>query len=248
MHPVLFRWGTVVVTGFFVFAVLAFAAAAFLAVRRARAADLSGPQLGVLGAATLLSFVGGARLSYLLIYWDYYRRHSSEVFRIQEGGLTFVGGLLAAFLAVSVLLRFYRKPVFPTINRMIPPLVLAQAIARIGCFLQGCCYGDLTGRSWGVVYPSETVRRHPVQLYESGALFLLFFLLLRLERSKRRTGTNLLWYGLLYGLYRSAADFLRADSVNLAAGLKLSQWIALLLVFLCGFLLIRRDRSCTPSS
>lgn len=247
MHPILFRWGSFTVSSFFVMAVIAFVAATFLAVRRARALGLTESQMTVLGAAAALSVTIGARVGYLLIHAGYYRQHPAAILRIDQGGLMLAGGLLAALLTIAVLLRFYRKPVFSTIDRMMPPLVLGQAIARIGCLLQGCCYGRLTRLPWGLAYPTETVRRHPTQLLESAALFLLFFLLLQLERSKRWAGTNLLWYGFLYGSYRFAADFFRADSVPLAAGLKLSQWMALPLALLCGALLIRHRRRCTPS-
>lgn len=248
MHPVLVQWGVCRLTGFFALAVFAAAVAAFLAARRGRQAGLQPKQIVVLEAAALFSMVAGSRLGYVLIHAGYYRIHLGGIFRIDSGGLALAGGFLLTCLTVPLLLRRFGRPVLADIDWMIPPLVLGQAIMKVGCFLQGCCYGRLTRLPWGITYPSEAVRRHPTQLLESAALFLLFFLLLRLERNQRWAGTNLLWYGFLYGSYRFAADFLRADSVPLAAGLKLSQWMALPLVLLCGVLLIRHRRRCTRSS
>ena len=236
------------VSSFFALGALAFLAAAWMATRRAGAAGLAARQTAVLGAATLLAMTIGARVGYLVLYAGYYRRHPEGILHLSTGGFTLIGGLLGALGVVSFLLRYYRKPVFPTLDRMIPPLVLGQLIARIGCFLQGCCYGRRTSLPWGVVYPTETVHRHPTQLYEAAALLLLLFFLLRIERSRRWAGTNFLWYGLLYSSYRFAADFLRADSAPLAAGLKLFQWIALPLAIFFGLFLVRRVRRCTPSS
>lgn len=249
MHPLLLRCGPVTVSSFFALGLLAFLAAAWMAARRADAAGLTARQTVALGAATLLAMTVGARVGYLVLYAGYYRLHPEGVLHLSTGGFTLIGGLLGVLGVSSFLLRVYRKPFFATIDRMIPPLVLGQMIARIGCFLQGCCYGRRTSLPWGVVYPTETnVHRHPTQLLEAAALFLLLFFLLRIERSRRWAGTNFLWYGLLYSSTRFAVDFLRADSAPLAAGLKLSQWIALPLAVLFGLFLVRRVRRCTPSS
>lgn len=245
MHPVLFRLGPLTVTSFFVFSAAAFGVAAFLAARRALQAGLLPGQIRVLGAAALFSMVLGSRLGYLAIHWTYYRRHPEEILRIDSGGLAMAGGLLITCVVVPILLRRYRKPVLSTVDRMIPPLALGQAIVRIGCFLEGCCYGRLTHLPWGLAYPLETARRHPTQLYEAFLLFSLYRFLLRMERRPRWAQTNLLWYLCVYGLFRAGADFLRVDPGPDLWGLKLSQWLALPLGLLGAFGLIRR---CTRSS
>ncbi len=250
MHPVLFQIGSFQVTSFFALATLAFILASFLAARRARKAGLLPGQIWTLGAAALFSMVAGSRLGYVAIHTAYYRKHLGEILRIDSGGLALAGGLGLICVVIPLLLRWYKQPILSTIDRMIPPLVLAQAVIRIGCFLEGCCYGRLTNLPWGIVYPIETVRRHPTQLYEAFFLSALYVLLLRFERPpldrRRLPGTNLLWYCLVYGLFRFAIGFLRVNGSPSLLGLKLSQWIGLPIGLAALFFLIRLR--CTRSS
>lgn len=245
MNPTLIQWGSCRVTSFFVMTIVAFCAAAFLAARRARQAGLRPRQIGVLGAVTLFSMVVGSRLGYMAVYAGYYREHLSSIWKINSDGLSLAGGFLAVCLTVPFLLRRYQKPVWATIDRMILPLVLGQMIIRVGCFLQGCCYGRLTRLPWGVQYPLEAVHRHPTQLYEVSLLLFLSIFLLRIERRPRWAGTQLLWYSAFYGLFRAATDFLRVDASPVIGGLKISQWIGLPIGLFAAALLLRR---CTRSS
>jgi len=86
---------------------------------------------------------------------------------------------------------------------VVPGVVLGQAIGRIGCLFSGCCYGIETSGTWGVVTRFAPGLRHPYQLYESAADFLIFFLLLRLfgygQGQPRRQTFRSLCHGLLDG-------------------------------------------------
>lgn len=247
MRPILFHIGRLAVSSHSVLTALAFAAAAFWAVRRGRAAGLTGRQLSLLAAAAFISMMGGARAGYVLLNWQvHYRQHLDQVFRFDKGGLTIFGGLIAVWIVVAWLLRRWRQPVQATIDRMMPPLVLGQVIVRVGCFLQGCCYAFFTDRPWGVAFPPETLKRHPTQLYEVAALLGILAVMLLAERKGRTPPPHFLIYGLLYGSFRFAVDFLRADSSPILWHLKASQFIVLPLAVVCGLLLLRRF-TCTRS-
>jgi len=116
-------------------------------------------------------------------------------------------------------------PVLKTVDLLIPPLTVAHALGRIGCFLNGCCYGK---------------NGHPTQLYEMLALFGIFFLLKRLERRNPSPGTILLTYGLSYGVWRFFIEFLRADNPLVAWGLTVFQLISLAVIAVTGPLLLAR--------
>ena len=139
-----------------------------------------------------------------------------------------IGFLLAASLAA--------------LDLFMPPLALAHAVGRIGCFLNGCCYGKPTALPWGVLFPPDILYRHPTQLYEAAALAVIFLLLKRIERRSPPAGTVLLAYGLLYGAWRFLVEFLRADNPPVLAGLTLFQLASLPLALLCGCLLLLRSR------
>ncbi len=248
MRPILFHIGRLAVSSHSVLTALAFAAAAFWAVRRGRAAGLTGRQLSLLAAAAFISMMGGARAGYILLNWSFYHAHADQIFRFDKGGLTVFGGLIACWIVVSGILRRWRGPTGRIIDRMMPPLVLGQMIVRVGCFLQGCCYAFFTDRPWGVVFPPETRPRHPTQLYEAAALLGILAVMLWAERKSRRQGTShFLIYGFLYGSFRFAVDFLRADSSPILWGWKASQFVAFPLAGVCGLLLLRRGISCTRS-
>jgi phosphatidylglycerol:prolipoprotein diacylglycerol transferase len=119
--------------------------------------------------------------------------------------------------------------------------VLAHAIGRVGCFLNGCCYGKPSSLPWAVAFPFNGVPRHPTQLYEMGALLTLFFILKALERKKLKAGTLFLIYGLSYGIWRFGVEFLRGDSTGVLWNLTVFQLASIALVF--GFLLILSLRS-----
>jgi len=135
---------------------LGFLAAILWAARRAKR-DGQPPE--VIYNAALCCFFGGvfgARAFYFVqnsgqfpSLWD--------LVRIWEGGLTFYGGFLLATLAVIVYLKASRRPVLYWLDVIAPSLALGLAFGRVGCFLNGCCYGDVCRHGWGMVWPAGTI-------------------------------------------------------------------------------------------
>ncbi len=240
MHPILFRLGPFTFYSYGLMLALGFLAAAALAARRASLLGLDPVRIQTLGGVALLAGIAGARAAYVLLNWPMFRSHPVEIFRLDHGGLVFYGGLAAGFVAGAATLRRARLPLWKSADLMIPPLVLAHAIGRIGCFLNGCCYGKPALVSWAVTFPGEGIPRHPTQLYESGALVLLFFFLRRLERRDSPPGTVALAYGVCYGAWRFLIEFLRGDNPPAALGLTPFQWASISLAFVCGWLLLKK--------
>lgn len=95
---------------------------------------------------------------------------------------------------------------------MSPFIALGYAITRIGCFLNGCCYGHITSAPWGVVFPAiDSYPRHPTQLYASASVLLIFFLLRYLRKFSFFPGFIFVWFLILYGLYRFVVEFFRVS-------------------------------------
>lgn len=240
MHPILFELGPLKFYSYGLLLAVGFFVAMELSVRRAGALGLDRGRIQSAVFVALLSGLVGARLAYVFLYWELFRANPIEIIRLDHGGLIFYGGFFAGMGAVLVYLKRHRLPVRRAMDLMIPPLTLAQAIGRIGCFANGCCYGKPTALPWAVAVPPDGNLHHPTQLYETAALMVLFLILKALERRKAPPLTVTLVYGLGYGAWRFFNEFLRADTERLLWGLTPFQWASVGLILVCGVLLLRR--------
>ena len=194
----------------------------------------------------------GGHLLYAITNFRYIGKWSLiELF----GGSVFYGGLFGGLAAGWwwVRRKGYRMNLYSDIIAMFMPLF--HGFGRIGCFFGGCCFG-IPSR-FGILYhsphipESEVVTRFPVQLLESGLLFLLFagiYLILyrpngRLQQKVR--GHLLEIYLATYAVIRFLDEFLRGDRIRGIWGpLSTSQWISLtILLVLAIRLMIRRGRT-----
>ena len=246
MHPVLFEWGPFTFYSYGLTIGLGFLAALFLSRRRAQQAGIDPDRVQNLVVLCLFFGLLGARAVYIAFNWDFYRSNPLEVIRFDHGGLVFYGGLLTGAAGAWVYLRWHRMPVGKILDVVTPPMVLAHAIGRLGCFFNGCCYGKPTDLPWGIVFRGEDFPRHPSQIYESAFLFLLSLYLVRSSMLRRqsaeRPGTVFAAYALLYGIWRFLAEFLRGDNPLWSLGLTSFQWMSIPLVVLSAFWLIKKPR------
>ncbi|MEK6543052.1 MAG: prolipoprotein diacylglyceryl transferase family protein, partial [Elusimicrobiota bacterium] len=181
----------------------------------------------------LLAAIAGSRILYLLSNptpWQ-------DAWRIWEGGLSFMGGLIGAFTVSLLILRLKKIP-FATVSDATGfAMPLGHAIGRIGCFMAACCWGIPWDGPLGVAFthpacglPTELmgVRLFPAQLAESAGL-LAIFLLLRVFRNPlkgRVFGTYLASYGAL----RFLLETMRGDTEPGLLGLTLTQTVILAVV------------------
>ena len=159
-----------------------------------------------------------------------------------QGGLTFYGGLLFAIPAAILYCRRRRLSFLTMADLSAPFLLVGQAIGRLGCFLEGCCYGGRTDGPFGVTMPGHYGRLHPTQLYEAGvclALAALLYFVLRLRARGR--GEMFGWLLVTYGAARAALELLRDDPRGALGPLSTSQLIAIPAVVL-GIWLVARAR------
>lgn len=133
--------------------VIGFLAAVFV-IRRLSRDITPDPQL-ITNAAlyTLIAGVVGARLFYVIHYFDKFRGDLLSVFAIWQGGLELLGGVVLAVLVVFFYLRRHKLPIRRYLDILAIGLMLALVFGRIGCFLNGCCFGKPTDKLWGIRYP-----------------------------------------------------------------------------------------------
>jgi len=107
--------------------------------------------------AALYSLIGGvigARLFYVIHYFDKYQNDLLGVFRTWNGGLELLGGVIAAIVIILAYLKFHKLPVLQYLDILAVGLMLALVFGRIGCFLNGCCYGKPADVPWAVRFPT----------------------------------------------------------------------------------------------
>lgn len=165
----------------------------------------------------LVAGVVGARAWYVVSYWDRDFRNQpfSEVFMIQHGGLVFHGGFLLAAAAGFAWCWRRGVPAWRMADILTPSLALGHAFGRLGCFINGCCYGRRCELPWAFRYPAKyqlpDAPIHPVQLYEAGLDLALMAGLLWLFRRRRFEGQVFALYLVGYALLRSFVELFRGD-------------------------------------
>ncbi|MCM8812037.1 MAG: prolipoprotein diacylglyceryl transferase [Candidatus Omnitrophica bacterium] len=240
MYPTLLKFGHFTIHSYGLMMAIGFILALSIAQRRARAAGLDPEKIQTLAILALAAGLLGARLAFVALNFPFFVSHPVEVIRLDRGGLVFYGGLTAGIASAVWFVRSKRMPAWRTFDVMMPALVAAHAVGRIGCFLNGCCYGTPSGLPWAVVFPGDSVARHPVQLYETGILFIFYFILKGIGRAGFRPGVVTLSYGLLYGAWRFLIEFLRGDNPPFAFGLTVFQWWSAGAVFISFAMLLSR--------
>jgi phosphatidylglycerol:prolipoprotein diacylglycerol transferase len=217
MHPVLFELGDAVIRSYGVLLTAAFVTGILLALRRARIYGIAERNVVHAFALVLVSVVIGARLHYVADHLDLYTNDPWRVLRLAEGGLNMYGGALLAALVVLLYARRVGISFVSLAALFAAPLALGEAITRIGCFLNGCCFGVQCERAWAVVFPPGSmagsvfagVAVHPTQLYTAAASLAILAILLRLERRGVTAGKVLGAFLVLHGAMRLAVESVR---------------------------------------
>ena len=103
----------------------------------------------------------GARFVYVTTYWreEFAGQPFSEIFMIQHGGLVYYGGLIGATVAGVIYIRWKKMPLWKTADVLAPSIALGSVFGRIGCLLNGCCYGRPTDLPWAITFTNPAGAR-----------------------------------------------------------------------------------------
>lgn len=209
------------------------------------------------GLIALFVSILGARLLYVLLDWNEFKGNPLEVLRIWKGGLSIHGAILFGALTLWWYCRRHNLSFLAFADIGAPSFALGYAIGRIGCFLNGCCYGAACDLPWAVRFLQEghadawTPPSHPTQLYSTAISLLIFLALDRWSRRPHRTGALFLGYLTLYSVYRFCIEHLRKGAtagVIPSLGLTDAQVFSLLSLPILLYLLWRLHRRPVPQS
>ena len=223
MHPILFTLGPFHVGGatvgplqvhsFSVMLILAFLAGLLLA--RSRAPKFGFDPNRVSDASMVVLFAGviGARVLFILQELPYYLQHRDQLFSLQFQGLTSFGGILFGFLAYAWFAWRQKRPLRDVLDLVAPSGLIGHSIGRIGCLLNGCCYGVVTNSRLGVHIDDTNILHVPAQLYDSLMALAAVWILLSIEKRGLQRGQSFSLFLILYGATRFIYEFWRAGSV-----------------------------------
>ena len=216
---------------------LGFAVAFFLGrsrIRKGRFAGISEERFSDLLFNGMLGVIIGGRVGYVLFYaWHEFTANPLFLFKINEGGMSFHGGLLGVMAAVAIWSYQNKKHVFDTLDFIAPLVPAGLGFGRIGNYIGGELWGRLTGADWGVVFPNALpaelaakpmqqlqalndagllapYARYPSQLaqalLEGLAMFVILYLYSRKPRPRYAVSGL---FALCYGVFRFAIEFIR---------------------------------------
>jgi len=232
MHPILLKLGPITIYSYGVMVAAGFSLAAFLVYRRAPKFDMDRDRMIDCLILILISGVAGARVLYVLLNFEYYRANLTEILNLSGGGLVWYGGFAAAFFT-SIWFSKRRDLNFWSVSDLIAPYIaLGQAFGRVGCYLNGCCYG--------IIAPDYFLsgERHPTQIYSAILLLIIFIVLVKWQNKRRFKGEIFLGYCALYSCKRFFIEFLRADNPKIFLKLTMSQLISAA-VFLTALIIFK---------
>lgn len=181
---------------------------------RAKKYSLSKDHLGDLLLISMISAIVGARLFYVVRFWreSFADQPFAEVFKVWNGGLVFQGGFIIAAIVVIAYLVKKKIPIGNAGDDIAPALPLAHGIGRIGCLLNGCCYGfHPYNGPFACTYSHVEGSCFPAQAVESAGNFLLCGILLLLEKKNIAKSKLFIIYMIGYTVLRFAVEPLRGD-------------------------------------
>ncbi|EHJ56312.1 prolipoprotein diacylglyceryl transferase [Streptococcus urinalis FB127-CNA-2] len=223
--------------------------AVYLAMKEAPLKKISGDDvLDFILMAFPIAIIG-ARLYYVVFQWSYYSKHLNEIIAIWNGGIAIYGGLITG--AIVLYVYCYYKVINPIsfLDIAAPGVMIAQAIGRWGNFVNQEAYGKVVNHLNylpGFIKKQMFIEgsyRVPTFLYESLWNVLGFVIIMSLRHRPKllRNGEITCFYLIWYGCGRFVIEGMRTDSL-MFVGLRVSQWLSLLLVILGIVIIIVRRK------
>ncbi len=187
----------------------------------------------------------GARLLHVIDNWQEYSHDLGQI--IGGDGLAIYGAVLGAALGIWIYSRFKKISFGHFADVIAPGIILAQAIGRVGCTLNGCCYGNETDIFCSIVYTNPEslgpigIPVHPTQVYEIIYNLIVFGILMALRKRFRPDGSLFMIYLSFYSVWRIAVDFIREGKPFLF-GLHEAQVISIIILIITISLMAWRTR------
>jgi phosphatidylglycerol:prolipoprotein diacylglycerol transferase len=258
VHSKLFQIGPLEIHSYGLMLAISFLIGIYFSMYRAKKQGIDPNKIIDLSVIIVISAILGSRFLYVIFHLDEFRGHWWDTInpfqssgQIGIAGLTMLGGFIAAVVFSLLYLKTKKLPVLKIADIIVPAIAVGILVTRVGCFLNGCCYGLPTDSPLGMVFPQDSPAGfafpeqaiHPAQLYSSLYGLIILTLLLVLERYKKFDGFLLFLFFIFYGISRFVIDFFRyyENSMVLVQigklSLSVNQGISILMILVGGILI-----------
>ena len=182
---------------------------------------------------TFLFGLIGARFLHVIMHYRFYLNYPFEIVALWKGGFVSYGGLFGAASAAIVYLRINRISIRKFADCCTQSIALGIFLTRIGCFMNGCCFGKVCNLPWALRFPEQSppyifqlyngqlpvtaklsLPVHPTQLYYSLSGLLLLFAVMLLKKYIKTDGYLFLGFFVLYSIARFIVEFYRAEHIR----------------------------------
>jgi phosphatidylglycerol:prolipoprotein diacylglycerol transferase len=219
VHQIAFYIGNWPIHWYGILVALGFVAGLWTAARRAPLTGVKPEQASDAGPWMIVGAILGARILYVATYWkeSFAGQPLMEIFMVQHGGLVFYGGLIGASLATILFARIRGVPLWKLADVLAPSIALGYVFGRLGCLMNGCCYGRACDLPWAIRFPESNPSHpptdpvHPTQIYDSLLNLALYLFLAWLYRRKKFDGQVFAVYLVCYAFTRSFVEYFRGD-------------------------------------
>lgn len=172
-----------------------------------------------------------ARLYYVIFKWDYYSQNLTEIFKIWNGGLAIYGAVIGGIITALVFCKIKKISFLDLCDYCAPYLAFCQSIGRWGNFVNREAYGQVTDSFLKMGIFDESINNYifvqPTFLYEAICTFIIFIILMQINKNKKFSGQAFYLYMIFYGIARTLIEGLRSDSLYLG-NIRISQLLSLL--------------------
>jgi phosphatidylglycerol---prolipoprotein diacylglyceryl transferase len=247
VNPVAFTLGPLKVSWYGMMVALAVLTVVLWGIWKGR--KVPGLNLDTIVTAAVVGIPSGIVMSkvlHVIDEWGYYWQNPAKI--LSGEGLTIWGAVLGAALGIWIYSRFNRNLKYGVLADLLAPgIILSQAVGRIGCTLNGCCYGIETHLPWAIIYTHPNsygplgIPVHPTQVYEIMYNLVVFGILVSLQGKVKPAGSVFFIYLALYGAWRLGIELIR-DGTPFIFGMHQAQFIGIVVLFITVPLLAYRSR------
>lgn len=230
-------WGLMVSLGF-LFALFLF----LREVKKKNIQNLARENIWDIMIIALVGMVVGGRALYVIFNFGEFE-NLTEIFYLQNGGLSLIGGVAISAITVCIYARIKKIDIWKLADILIQGAVAALLFARVGCFLIYDHIGEITDLPWGRLYIDGTIR-HPVILYHIISCIIILLIIRYFKTRQLKKGALFLTGVFCYLIFRFALDSLRCSDLAICdsryLNLTYTQWILLATVPFVIYLLLKK--------